>query len=429
MSKNLVFLSDGTGNDGDVAGATNVYKLYQRLHNDVPGNQRLSADAARAHLENAAIKQVTAYDPGVGSDRSDLIGKATGKGISDNIKDGYDFLLRFYEPGDRIYLFGFSRGAYTVRSLAGLIGYCGVPHKAGDLKPLMEPAYRKMLVDEAYKIYRDKNGRGPEVRRKQGDAFIDRYGPAEHKDPAARAVYMIGVWDTVRALGIPVYFTDIEVPGHAHRFHDHNLSEHVRYAFHALSIDDERQAFHPVLWNEPTTARMNGGGDRQTFSQVWFPGVHGDVGGGYTDDTGLSDRALAWMIDRMRSAEHPPLLYAPYKDNPKLGLLPNAAGMQHDSRAQRWKKLLYKRMPRSVVRGFQERDSRQVIPDPEDPVARLHASWIERHADDSVIPRYDPLVTRDHPDAAKARLQSRDARRPLPGPFAFVDEWTEPGPG
>ncbi len=107
MAKNLVFLADGTGNDSDITDATNVYRLYQRLRCDIPGHGRLRPEAIQAHLESGKVFQITEYDRGVGSDRFDVIGKATGKGISQNIKDGYEFLTRFYEEGDRIYLFGF----------------------------------------------------------------------------------------------------------------------------------------------------------------------------------------------------------------------------------------------------------------------------------------------------------------------------------
>jgi len=427
MPKNLVFFSDGTGNDGHLNGATNVYKLYQRLHNDIPGHHRLRPEAALAHLKAPNVWQVTSYDPGVGSSWRDFIGKATGMGISNNIKDGYDFLLRFYQPGDRIYLFGFSRGAYTVRSLAGLIGYCGVPGTVGGDRLLLDGEYRKRLVEEAYAIYRTEEGpQGASERKQLGAEFIRKYGPEEHTDPAARAVYMIGVWDTVRALGIPWRYGDIEVLRYNHRFHDHNLSEYVRYAFHALSVDDERQAFHPVIWNEPTTARKNGAPERQAFAQVLFPGVHADVGGGYEDDTGLSDQALKWMIGKVLSAEHPPVFYSPYDDDPVLGLNGNASGKLHDSLAALWRRTLYKRKARTVARGVQQRDSRLIAPDDDDPVPPLHRTWIDRHSDRDVSPHYDPGCTRDHPDTRIAREQSRGDDRPLPGPFSHIDEWEPP---
>lgn len=249
MAKNIVFLSDGTGNDSDVEGATNVYKLYQRLRNDVPGHQRMPPDAVEAHLTSGRVGQISQYDRGVGARKTDFVGKATGRGISKNIKDGYEFLVRFYRPGDRIFLFGFSRGAYTIRSLAGLVGICGIARRhAGDGDLLFDEPLRIRRIDEAYKIYKTEYGpEGAEERRKLGEQFIYEHGYDEHEDPAARAVYFIGAWDTVRSLGFVRGWRDMEIPGFRHRFHDHELSPHVRYAFHALSIDDPRRQFFPTI--------------------------------------------------------------------------------------------------------------------------------------------------------------------------------------
>ncbi len=221
----------------------------------------------------------------------------------------------------------FSRGAYTVRSLAGLIGISGIPrrHQSGNVDLLFDKGARTELVQKAFDIYKTAQGpEGEEERKELGDKFINDFGFEAHRDPARRAVYFIGVWDTVRSLGIPIRKGDIELPGNRHRFHDHELSPHVRYAYHAVSIDDRRVQFHPTIWNEPTAAQniqAAGGDNQQVFEQVWFPGVHCDVGGGYAE-TGLSDITLCWMIRRILAAEHPLLFYAGYADDPTLGLLP-----------------------------------------------------------------------------------------------------------
>ena len=136
MPKNIVFFADGTGNDRAHGFKTNVARLSDRAENMRVGDggptwQDLFGSALDAEVDQSNIRQITSYDAGVGAEMGDLIGRATGSGISRNIQDGYHFIVRFYAPGDRIFLFGFSRGAYTVRSLAGLIGLCGVPQRWG----------------------------------------------------------------------------------------------------------------------------------------------------------------------------------------------------------------------------------------------------------------------------------------------------------
>ena len=198
----------------------------------------------------------------------DLIGRATGSGISRTIHDGYDFIVRFYAPGDRIFLFGFSRGAYTVRSLAGLIGLCGVARRltseGRDLRH--DDEARGNLISKAYAVYKTGSGQGEagrEARLTAAKAFRKAHAHAEHRDPAGRAPYFIGVWDTVRSLGIPLGYKDWELSLWPHRFHDHDLNAYVRYAFHALN--DRRQQFLPTLWNEPTKAQKTGDPVGQTF--------------------------------------------------------------------------------------------------------------------------------------------------------------------
>lgn len=427
--KNLVFLADGTGNDSDIAGATNVYRLYQRLRSDVPGHQRLAPAAVETHLrhlETAGIdSQITQYDAGVGTARFDIIGKATGKGISQNIKDGYEFFTRFYQPGDRLYLFGFSRGAYTVRSLAGMIGICGLPRRkqGGGVDLLFDAPARGGLVERAYAIYKTAPGpEGAAERERLGSAFVEAHGHLEHRAAANRAVYMIGVWDTVRSLGIPTRWGDWELPGNKHRFHDHDLSPHILYAFHALSIDDRRLQFHPTIWNEPTKAQRAAtpaNPNKQTFAQVWFPGVHSDVGGGYPDETGLADATLKWMIRRVQSASHPPKFYGAYETDPTLGIDPRPGGRLHDSRDTWFKKTLYQEQPRTVSRGQQASGRREIVPagDP----ANIHMVWLDRLIEFFKEGRfgYDPENVREHPDVTTGRMQCGQPARPLPGPFKW----------
>jgi uncharacterized protein (DUF2235 family) len=188
----------------------------------------------------------------------------------------YRFLAETYEEGDKLFLFGFSRGAYTARSLAGLIRNCGV------LRP-----ENVDQVDAAFAFYRDRSSRThPSGLASQ--LFRSMYSYDEDD------IHFIGVWDTVGALGIPIDLPGLK--GVAERlwgFHDTQLSSHVRFAYHALAIDEQRAPFRPTLW---TGAPAQG----QTLEQVWFSGVHSEVGGG-SKDASLSDIALLWMVDRARS--------------------------------------------------------------------------------------------------------------------------------
>jgi uncharacterized protein (DUF2235 family) len=248
VGKNIVVCCDGTANRyTDESTNTNVVKFYCLLERKFPD------------------KQVAYYDPGVGvlSLSSshiiyDYIDRATGYGIEDNIKQAYEYLMNTYEEGDRIFLFGFSRGAYTVRSLSGLLERCGLLEKRN---------YN--LIDDAYYYY-IKEGKEIETIA------------AKFKENFCRPVEIccIGVWDTVKAiLGNPLRGT---------LFHDTKLSANVRCGYQALSIDEHRSQFEPILWEEKPE-------DKREILQVWFSGVHADVGGSYKEAE-LSDITLRWMI-------------------------------------------------------------------------------------------------------------------------------------
>ena len=264
MSRRLIICADGTWNTASRSGreqsfSTNVAKLARAIK----------------PVTAAGMSQVTFYREGVGTqwgpDR--LLGGAFGLGISKNICDCYHFLVNNYAAGDEIFLFGFSRGAYTVRSLAGLIRNCGI------LQP--EQAER---IPEAYRLYRNRS---------------DTAHPNGDEARLFRALYArearikcLGVWDTVGALGVPVTLLN-HLFLRAYEFHNVRLSSSVDNAFHAIAIDERRKAFAPTLW-EPQ------GVPGQTVEQVWFPGVHANIGGGYSDSH-LSDNALLWMIERAES--------------------------------------------------------------------------------------------------------------------------------
>lgn len=278
MPKNIVICSDGTGNSDIKGRGTNVFKLYE---------------AVDLHWPYLA-RQVAFYDDGVGTERFkplQLLGGAFGLGLSRNIRRLYADLVRTYEPGDQIYLFGFSRGAYTVRALAGLISTCGVL----DWAKFGNDADLKAGVRRAYREYRQKyrTTLGRYVRKPY---TAERAREFRERESAREApIEFVGVWDTVDAVGLP---DDIAAPINAlvyrFQFPDRKLSPLVKRACHALSINDERRTFQPVMWDED-------GEEPGRIEQVWFAGVHANVGGGYPKQ-GMSLVALDWMMSKAEAA-------------------------------------------------------------------------------------------------------------------------------
>lgn len=253
MSKNIIILSDGTGQKGGVGSNTNVYKLFNML-------------------EDRTGKQIVYYDPGIGTDWKKITGSIAGRGISKNIMECYQFIFENFEANDEIFLFGFSRGAATVRSLSAFIHLFGIL-----------PQSRSDLINEAFKIYRIKN---PLIREKKAESFIQKHHTMWCK------IKFLGVWDTVAALGLPVKWISVILdPLFPHKFHSFELSDSVSFARQALAIDEERKAFNPVLWNS-----LKNDVETKRMKQVWFCGVHTDVGGGYSEEE-LSNISLKWMIN------------------------------------------------------------------------------------------------------------------------------------
>jgi len=295
---------------------TNVWKLWDATKKAAPD------------------QQVTFYDEGLGAEHKaewwrwayDLASRATGLGISQNIKDCYTALIEYYEPGDRVFLFGFSRGAFTVRSLGGVLSLCGIPQRdAGGNSPRdrQNKKGRLALVEEAVeKIYKHYGDNEKERERiALGADYRQRYRSLAMDSSSLPFPYFIGVWDTVRALGIPAS-SGLVLWRHA--FHNATLNALVPYARQALSIDENRETFAPEIWDE--SGESQEAKARGRIKQVWFPGVHSDIGGGYRE-TGLSDLALGWMIKEATAAEHPLIV-----DMAKLRLKPSYEGIQHDER-------------------------------------------------------------------------------------------------
>jgi uncharacterized protein (DUF2235 family) len=260
--KRLVVCCDGTWNQPDQVSPTNVVKVALALRD----------------RDRARVVQRVFYNAGVGTGRFDrLRGGAFGFHLSRHVRDCYRFVVENYEPGDELYFFGFSRGAFTARSTAGMVRNCGILRRE-----------HQNRIDDAYRLYR---GRDPLSHPRGTRATLFRrsfsYEPRIH---------FIGVWDTVGSLGVPVFG-----PGWANvlnrrwQFHDTDLSTRVDLAYQALAIDEERGPFVPALWN-----RQEGAGT-QVLEQVWFAGVHSDVGGGYPDPS-LAEVPLLWLVDRAAKA-------------------------------------------------------------------------------------------------------------------------------
>ncbi|WP_193221972.1 DUF2235 domain-containing protein [Amylibacter sp. SFDW26] len=409
MSKNILILSDGTGQGGGVIldeKRSNVYKLYR-------------ATRSGPETSIAPDEQIAFYDPGLGSSRDNehirfglwrkiynALAQAMGLGITRNIIDCYAFIIQHWHEGDRVYLYGFSRGAYTARCVGGVMAYCGIPTMENN-KPIKRDAKtaRRIAEEAVIKVYQHGVGRKQErfaLQRKELAAeFRKKYQseikPKNVEKGWSNAVpYFIGVWDTVAALGASLpkmivlglvltgfvfsmfaltYFAlvffgllspsigylkwsligtsisfvlalasyafthircapELSTPWWKtiHRrawkmqFYDTYLNPRVQYAKHALSIDENRHDFKRVEWTDHSKSHRQK--TQNWFQQMWFPGVHSDVGGSYLEtESRLSDIALSWMVKCSKSAKHPVLF-----DEHYLRMYPDAKGVQHDER-------------------------------------------------------------------------------------------------
>lgn len=289
--KNIVICSDGTGNSAIKDRGTNVFKIFEAV------------DIFSHTIDPKIPLQVAIYDDGVGTSTVKpvkIIGGAFGWGLSRNVMRLYAELSRVYEPGDRIYLFGFSRGAFTVRTLAGLILTCGVINRY----KCQDDVILKKRVSEAYSEYRERYRTwfGQRLRKpldpQLGMAFRQQHAIVDetHAPDGLVEIQFIGVWDTVDAVGLPFAGAAalINTFIYRYKFPDNRLNPKVLKACHALAIDDERQTFHPEIWDEEGEP-----GDR--IEQVWFSGVHSNVGGGYPKQ-GLSLVTLYWMMHKAKDA-------------------------------------------------------------------------------------------------------------------------------
>ncbi|HEX6974357.1 MAG TPA: DUF2235 domain-containing protein [Vicinamibacterales bacterium] len=290
--KNIVICADGTGNTAIKGRGTNVFKMYEAI--DQAGH--------RLHPHDQLRPQVAIYHDGVGTETVKwwrLLTGATGWGLSRNVKQLYAELARVYAPGDKIFLFGFSRGAFTVRTLAMLIHACGILDLSSE-RCRTNDAFWK-TVNEAYREYRRAynsyltglfsrtrpltRARVAELRKRFSVPIPENEGTSKGK-----LIQFIGVWDTVDAVGLPFRVSQfVNAFIYAFKFPDRTLNSSVEHACHALALDEERESFAPVLWDESKTEAPH------RIEQVWFAGVHSNVGGGYPKH-GMSLTALDWMM-------------------------------------------------------------------------------------------------------------------------------------
>lgn len=329
--KNIILLCDGTGNSAASLAKTNVWRLYQAL------------DLTTQNADGSPL-QIARYSDGVGTSSFRplaLLGGVFGFGLARNVIDMYKFFCRNYEAGDRIYAFGFSRGAFTARLLIDLICDQGVIRHANDeeLDLLAADAWRTYRRQYKLPLWggdrdytakdRDKTVGLVDVLRNLRDGLLRsrrrrrlRYSP--RKNERVQTIRFIGVWDTVAAYGLPVdeLTRGIDDWVWPLSMTNYRLSDKVTTARHALALDEERDSFHPLLWEEPREGKPS----RTDLLQVWFPGVHSNIGGGYPDDT-LSLVPLEWMKQEAITAG---LTFLP--TNPALSLPSNPLGRMYDSR-------------------------------------------------------------------------------------------------
>lgn len=294
--KRLIFCFDGTWNRLDAATPTNVV---------------LTAESVLPTARDGTAQAIF-YDEGVGTRRFErLTGGMFGAGLVENLGDAYRFLTFNYTPGDEIYVFGFSRGAFTARSFVGLLHNCGIVARS-----------QAGRINEAIQLYRQRTANShPDSARVHAlraelspsvcvDAAEDSWrcanlpGYVAGSAPVLQVRYL-GVWDTVGALGVPARYRVFKRADATTAFHDTTLTSMVRAGRHAVAIDERRQDFQPTLWTGLDELNRQAGFDPDApdapYLQQWFPGVHCAVGGG-GDFRGLSDQALGWIWDGARLA-------------------------------------------------------------------------------------------------------------------------------
>ncbi len=406
MQKNIVLFSDGTGNSAASPFKTNVWRLYQAIDLKPPS-------APEDPL------QIVYYDNGVGTENFRplaALGGAFGIGAWKNVRDLYTFVCRNYELGDQIYGFGFSRGAFTIRLLMGLIGKCGILKTISEanLTYCVQMAYEAYRRDYLIRASRRRHMvyhhilREPrydvEEGRKMSTINLD-INDCQQQFPDIR---FVGVWDTVDAYGMPVDELKFAIDEWVWpmSFADRDPSKKLLTIRHALSLDDARPTFRPVLWNEVVKDHPD---DRETYvlshntiRQVWFAGVHANVGGGYPDD-GLAFTALKWMMDEA----HPVGLRYDDIVRQEIAAHVNPDGEQYDSRAG--VAGYYRYGPRQVAALCNDKDHGVTVP-----TVHVHPAAFARIF----------AWRRDYePVSLGCDFSVNDAPKPSASPKAMDDAW------
>ena len=300
--KKIVLFSDGTGNSASSAQKTNVWRAYKAL--DL----------------SPASKQIAYYDNGVGTSSftpTAILGKAFGWGLAHNVRDIYGFLCRTYDEGDEIYGFGFSRGAFTMRVALAFIASQGIIDRSRvkderEFNRLIATAYRRFRTDNftpsflSFFLRPVRDGalkllekfRGCEPYDPTKNIKYPKNNESKQADEDDYIIKFVGVWDTVDAYGLPLdeLTRAWDMVVWPLTVKDRDLSGRIQWARHALSLDEQRESFEPMLWNEhgkPVAKNI----DDESLSQVWFPGVHANIGGGYPDDV-QAFTSLNWMLDQ-----------------------------------------------------------------------------------------------------------------------------------
>lgn len=299
--KRLIFCFDGTWNRLDAKNVTNVVHTARNV----------------AYQDDDGISQIVHYDEGLGTKAHErLRGGLFGMGLMDNVEEAYRFLTFNYEQGDEIYLFGFSRGAFSARSFAGLIYNCGI---VNDVRKIPEAIslYQDRVHDDRHMDIKFRDFRLECSPHLCVDQTEFNWRVSERKcnfvplktelkelskitvpDLSILNIKYVGVWDTVGALGVPKSISIASFVNRKHQFHDCDLSTFVSSARHAVAIDEKRRSFEPTLWTNVDDmneiVKYDPTDEDAPYKQQWFPGVHGSVGGG-GDYSGLSDEALEWV--------------------------------------------------------------------------------------------------------------------------------------
>lgn len=330
MTKNILFCADGTWSgpsepdSSETSNSTNVFKFFENLDytdaDEPPRQSRVKELERTRKAADGGILQVAKYLDGVGNADNflaHLLNGAVGGGVITRVVRGYTFLSRSYLAGDRIFIIGFSRGAYTARALADLVASKGLL----DATKLDLSDKKRAYAHGAAVWYHYQWDRLLSNKSRLGefeDMVVDLPGffthPPSAEDQVMVPIGAVGVWDTVGALGIPE-FNAKKMRVDCLRFINRKLSTKVGRGFHAVAIDERRADFTPSLWDSDPR-----------ISQVLFAGAHDDVGGGCPqtgDESGLSDGALAWMTGELQE------LGVQVSVVPARPMRPDARGMAH----------------------------------------------------------------------------------------------------